>query len=418
MVSARHNRQHIFLLLIFLGMIILGFMLGEMTVRFLGTADADGNFQVTMLNHTLEIEPFHLPIQVSKELLDQYRSQPSYLMYDPTLGWVPRPRGISQNGLNRANDQGIRRGSIDDSTRSAKEDLRIILLGDSYTHGDEISFEETWGYYLEKELARMGIQADVINLGVPAYGMDQALLRWKIFGVKFSPDLVIFGFQPENVKRNLNLFRMIYHKPSAMPFSKPRFILSGDHLKAINMPTVPPDQIVEVLMNFDKWENQQYEYYYHIKDYEDSLWFKSKLLGALHGGITRLWYLWDDSGEREFYEVDREPGSLALTILDELRSDVERRGAAFLVALLIPKWDFHYVNNARPFPYQDLLEVLEQKYDTIETATSLFHYVKDGNDDQLFAQLHYSAKGNELIADVIAEVIAARSLIASCCSSN
>ena len=399
------SRQNVFRLVILLGMTSLGLIFCEITTRYLGAYDSDGNFRLTILNRNLEIKPFHLPITFTKETIEQYHVRPSYLMYDSTLGWVPRPRSASTNGLYFANEEGVRRGSIDKTTRSEKKGQQIVLLGDSYTHGDEVPFEQTWGYYLEKKLAQMGIQADVINLGVSGYGMDQAFLRWKTFGVKFSADIVIFGFQPENVKRNLNIFRKLYHKPSAMPFSKPRFVLTGNHLKAINSQTVQPDKIVEILMEFDAWEHRKYEFYYRSQDYEDHFWLKSKFLGAVIGGIDRLW---DESKAREFYLVDQEPSRLALTILDELRFDVERRGAALLVAILNPQWEFDYVIRDRPFPYQDLVDIVKYQYDTVDSSQELFHHVKDGNFDQLFSRRHYSAKGNEIVGEVLAEAIAAR----------
>ena len=405
MGRADHRHQKVFLLVIFLGITSLGVILGEMTIRYLGAYDSDGNFQLTILNRNLEIKPFHLPITFTKKTIDQYHVHPSYLMYDSILGWVPRPKSTHTNGLYFANEEGVRRGSINQNTRPGKKNLRIVLLGDSYTHGDEVPFEQTWGYYLEKKLGQMGIQADIINLGVGGYGMDQAFLRWKTFGVKFSADIVIFGFQPENVKRNLNIFRKLYHKLSGMPFSKPRFILTGNHLQAINSPTVPPDKIVEILMKFDEWEYQTYEYYYRSQDYEDHFWLKSKFLGAVIEGMD---HLGDESKEREFYLVDQEPSRLALTILNKLQTEVERQDAALLVAILIPKWDFHYVRRGQPFPYQDLLEVIKQEYDTIEPSQGLFHHVKDGHFEKLFSKLHYSAEGNEIVAEVLAEDIAAR----------
>jgi hypothetical protein len=405
MRRAEHSRQKVFLLVIFLGIVSIGLIFGEMTVRFLGQYDRDGNFLFTFRSINLFIKPFHLPINFTKETIRQYQVRPSYLMYDSTLGWVPRPRSTSEDELYHANEEGIRRGSIDEITRSGKKDLQIVLLGDSYTHGDEVPFEHTWGSFMEKNLAKMGIQADIINLGVPGYGMDQAFLRWKTFGVTFSPDIVIFGFQPETVKRNLNIFRKLYNKWDYIPFSKPRFVLTGNHLKSINSPTVPLEKMVEIYRRFDKWENRKFEYYYRPKDYEDHIWLKSKFLDAVIGGIG---HLWDESRDREFYTVDHEPSRLVLTILDELRFDVEHQGAELLVAILIPKWDFHYVRRGHPFPYQGLLEVIEHQYDTVDPSQRLFHHVEDSNFDQVFSRWHYSARGNEIVAEAIGEAITTR----------
>lgn len=405
MEGTEGGRRKKFLLVILFGIASLGLILGEMTIRFLGKSDRDGNISLTILDKSLNIKPFHLPINFTKEEIEKYHGRRSYLMYDSTLGWVQRPRSTSASGLYHANAAGVRRSSIDENTRLKKNGLRIVLLGDSYTHGDEVPFEQTWGYYLEKSLARMGIQADVINLGVPGYGMDQALLRWKTFGVTFYPDFVIFGFQPENVKRNLNLFRKLYYKPSGMPFSKPRFVLSGNRLNAINSSTVPLNKIVDVLVKFDEWDNRKYEFFYRPQDYEDRIWLKSRFLGALLGGIEYLGY---ESRQRQLYSMEEEPGKLALAILDELRSDVEQRGGAILMAILIPKWDFPYGRRGRPYPYQDLLDAIESRYDTVKAYKQLFLHAKDGNIDELFARLHYSAKGNEIVAEAVGEAIAAR----------
>jgi hypothetical protein len=190
-----------------------------------------------------------------------------------------------------------------------------------------------------------------------------------------------------------------------MPFSKPRFVLSGNRLHAINSPTVPPDKIVDVLEKFDEWENRKYEFFYRPEDYEDRIWLKSKFLGALLGGIE---YLGNYPGERELYSMEEEPSRLALAILNELRSDVEQRGGTILMAILIPKWDFHYDRQGRPYPYQDLLDAIERRYDTVKAYQELLLHAKSGNIDELFARLHYSAKGNEIVAEAIGGAIAAR----------
>jgi hypothetical protein len=132
---------------------------------------------------------------------------------------------------------------------------------------------------------------------------------------------------------------------------------------------------------------------------------KSKLLAVI---ITIIEQSWAEKRERAFYAIEDDPSRLALTILNELRSDVEQRGASFLVAALIPQWNFNYVSEGRPFPYEGLLEAVKKQYDTIETSQQLFAHVKDGNLEDLFLGNHYSARANEIVAEVIAEAIEAR----------
>lgn len=399
------TRQTIFMLVVGALVVGLSLLCAEMAVRYLVAYDADGICRLSLLTKNLYLKPFRSPVNAVNDMLEKYRSGRSYLMYDSTLGWVQRPGSTSENGLYHASRDGVRAGSSDEETPARSNSLRVILLGDSYTHGDEVPFEQTWGAYLQKKLTEAGIPAEIVNLGAPGYGMDQAYLRWKMSGAAFHPDLVVFGFQPENVKRNLNILRMFYHRPSRMPLTKPRFILDGRHLEAINVPTVSPDELFDLYAHIERWENRRYEYFYRPADYEEHIWLKSKLVAAVIALVDQ----WLAEGKDPvFYAIENEPSQLALAILNELRSDVERQGAAFLVAAVIPKWNFQYVRAARPLPYQDLLEAVKQRHDTVETAQQLYVRVKNGDLDELFAGDHYSAKANEIVAEVIAEAITQR----------
>ena len=67
---------------------------------------------------------------------------------------------------------------------------RIALVGDSFTFGEDVTYEETWGYFLEKEL---GSQFQVLNFGVAGYGVDQSFLRYEKDVRKWKPKIVIFA---------------------------------------------------------------------------------------------------------------------------------------------------------------------------------------------------------------------------------
>lgn len=76
---------------------------------------------------------------------------------------------------------------------------------------------------------------EVINLGVHGYGHDQMLILLKEEGVKYEPDIVILGFMPIDMSRNLLKFR---------DFAKPRFILKGGKLKFTGSPVPRPEDIL------------------------------------------------------------------------------------------------------------------------------------------------------------------------------
>ena len=156
-------------------------------------------------------------------------------MYDPTKGWIPKPnlRDVKafDNKILNTNSKGLR-GKKDFPYTKNKEKLRILILGDSFTFGDEVSDNETYSYYLQEMLPH----TEVINLGVHGYGHDQMLILLKEEGIKYEPDIVILGFLPLDMSRNLLAFR---------DFAKPRFVLERGELKLTGTPVPRPEEILQ-----------------------------------------------------------------------------------------------------------------------------------------------------------------------------
>ena len=76
-------------------------------------------------------------------------------MYDPSKGWIPKPNLRDVKAFNdkilNTNSKGLR-GKKDFPYAKNKEKLRILILGDSFTFGDEVSDDETYSYYLQEML--------------------------------------------------------------------------------------------------------------------------------------------------------------------------------------------------------------------------------------------------------------------------
>ena len=73
-----------------------------------------------------------------------------------------------------------------------KEGLRVIALGDSVTHGWGVSAAEAWPAVLERMLREEGLEAQVINAGVPANPLG-VMARWcETQAPALAPDLVIW----------------------------------------------------------------------------------------------------------------------------------------------------------------------------------------------------------------------------------
>jgi hypothetical protein len=156
-------------------------------------------------------------------------------MYDPSKGWMPKPnlrdiKAFNDKILN-TNTKGLR-GKKDFPYTKNKEKLRILMLGDSFTFGDEVSDDETYSYYLQEMLPH----TEVINMGVHGYGHDQMLILLKEEGVKYQPDIVILGFLALDMSRNTLAFR---------DFAKPRFVLKSGELKLTGTPVPRPEEILQ-----------------------------------------------------------------------------------------------------------------------------------------------------------------------------
>jgi hypothetical protein len=177
------------------------------------------------------------------------RWKSSLYTHDRALGWVPRPgaamRGVDLDWKKReAKIPGTHRdatvtilasgarsnGTADDAWRSKLPTKPLILVvGDSFTFGDQVSDAQTWPAALEREL---GVR--VINGGVPAFGIDQAVLRAEILSQAVSPDVIVLSFITGDIRR-----AVIASRGRA---DKPFFRVSKDSLTLHNTPVPTPEE--------------------------------------------------------------------------------------------------------------------------------------------------------------------------------
>jgi hypothetical protein len=365
----------------------------EAAIRYWGSVDANGNF----VFEDTTLKPYHLPVATTRKVIEEYlASSTSKLVYDPDLGWAPRPNSHSEDGLFHYNSQGIRSTPHEYTLVPQPGVLRIALFGDSYTQSDDVPFENSWGFYLENELKERGLPAEVLNFGVSGYGMDQAFLRWRKSGREFRPAVVIFGFDAENVNRNVNLIRAIYKPKTELPFAKPRFVLDGDALRLINVPAVPPEQLVETIQNLESWDLARYEYFFNPQDYQDSWRFKSRLLSfglSLTAG---------QGTEQHLYSLNQEPAQLTLKIIQTFKQEVEATGQKFLVIHLPRESNMATLVAGNTLEYADLLAEIGRTNTTIYPEQRLAAEAQASSLEALFKG-HYSPRGNQVIAEVVAE---------------
>jgi hypothetical protein len=205
-------------------------------------------------------------------------------LYDPIRGWAVKPRvrgGVAFPGkVLNSNSKGLR-GEREHDYEKRPGVVRILLLGDSFTFGDEVSDDETYAARLQELLP----EAEIVNLGVHGYGHDQMLIYFEQEGVKYHADLVILGFVSIDMPRNLLEFR---------DFAKPRFTLLDGHLTLQNTPVPTPEMVLGAEFR------------------------RSKLLDLLE--IARQSLRWKSAAN------ERQAETITTAILDRLASQVKAAG--------------------------------------------------------------------------------------------
>lgn len=152
--------------------------------------------------------------------------------FDSLTGWRAQSNVHSQTAFGghtlTTNAQGFRAGH-DFAVAKAANVTRVLLLGDSFTFGDESNDDVIYPSVLQQLLP----SAEIMNFGVHGYGHDQMLILLRTEGIQYHPDVVILGFFRGDVSRNLLGFR---------DYAKPRFRLADGRLIQSGTPVPTPDE--------------------------------------------------------------------------------------------------------------------------------------------------------------------------------
>ncbi len=392
-VQSDLGRRHKFLLIALLLGSLLGLLAGEGLIRVLSNTDADGNLWLfgKILGPT---QPRLGRLASLVEKLETEGEKALYV-YDGALGWKFRPGATSEHGLYHIDERGIRTGA---RAAPRREDPIIALYGDSFTFCSDVRYEESWGYQFEELLADAGAGYQVLNLGVGGYGMGQAYLRWRSTHSELRPEIVVFGLYGENVYRNVNVIRAFYAPSTNFPFSKPRFVLEGDELGIVNVPCLPPREVLGALREPGGWEHLPMEHFYI--EGELRLWQQSRLLRLL-GDRFPL-----SSPQRKrraaCWKEDSEALRLAVRIVQRFHDEVQAAGSRFLIVHLLERGDLSRARAGRSLPHAALLAELDRRGITIVDPTrKLLELAELEGLSELFLP-HYTQSANRVIAEVLA----------------
>lgn len=205
-------------------------------------------------------------------------------MYDAHLGWFNKKSWKSEDAKEQTNSVGMR-DHREYSEFPPDGTLRILSIGDSFTYGSQSANNETWQHYLRTNQPNW----EVLNFGVPGYGLDQSYLLYEQEKQKWHPDVVIIGFFTGDILRQTNVFRpFLEHTAGAI--TKPRFVLQDKQLVHIRNPftsITDYEQIITPQRNDRKiieelGKNDAYFQRYYRTGVEVKFWTKEFLRISSH----------------------------------------------------------------------------------------------------------------------------------------
>ena len=157
----------------------------------------------------------------------------------PTRGWTPKPNlSVTIDNIKYTTNQQGHRALKD--YKPNPEQYTVLVVGDSYTFGNDTDDSFLWTNLLQAKDRRLNI----INLGVGGYGLDQIYITLKESIKTYQPDLVIAAFISDD------LFRMRF---DFRDYKKPILKIKGDELIVKNTPIGSLEETYQEIKQELKW---------------------------------------------------------------------------------------------------------------------------------------------------------------------
>jgi len=351
--------------------------------------------------------------------------------FDRHYGWANRP---STRGRNcgclpwgkeywadvTVNANGLRGA---ETTVARSDAARILVLGDSFTAGMQVEDAEVFPYRLEQRLnARGGRRVEVVNTGVNGWATDNQIQYWRYDGWRYAPDLVLLAFDTTNdVFENQRRLVSLYSWPD-----KPHARLRAGVLTIEGDP-LPPLRTTRRLET----------------DAGSLLTLDSGLFRLLTSRVTmppRMFFLPlplpppdavlsvpGDIYRVQYPEVWTEAWRITRGLVLRLRSEVQRRGSRFAVAVVNPREEVSMaawkrlvsgtkqlagVPVDRDKPNRLITRFLARRgIPTIELLPAFRERFPDGTPGFFPFNIHWAPPGHELAAEVIAEGVERQALL-------
>lgn len=340
---------------------------------------------------SVNLKPYdwELTKQNNKALVSNSQSADAYFVADPRLGWAIGASRTSADGMYASSIEGLRSRVAGEQLANHVADLRIALYGNSFVFSEEVSYGDSVAYHLEDIL---GSGQQILNFGVPGYGIDQAHLRFEYGSAEWRPDIAILGFIRHDLIRALDVYTFL--RPSwGIPFSKPRYEITGNNnLQLNNVPNIPAAQIFAA-NDIAELPLIELDPNYFAFDWKRRFAHNSMIFRLLASLFPR--YPTEDGS---FQHTASEIGA---RITEKFTKHAQIEGITPLVVYLPSRSDFESTDML--LKEQTIDGALELGVEVVDLTECLGARV---NYEDLFVPdgVHYSGKGNRAFAECLLEL--------------
>lgn len=375
------------------GLVIL-LTVAAIEIALRATSVNRGHVQFVLGKTWYYLAPFDVP-----KALPEVTPQPgSYRRYDPFLGWTTAELGAEPplcysdaDGFRCSKDRylQLKNGAPTRETR----DYDIVCIGDSFTHGDEVSYEESWPYFLG---AQTGLR--VLNLGVGGFGIDQATLRYE--RLKPTAKLVLLGLIDGDLERALT---QVYQLSGGGLKTKPVFWFEDNKTGLHNQPCIHGEALKR------EFSLGAASSFFQREPKFNPLWFRHEFMDIFYTyRLAKSYPIWRKDWQPPVYRSDDARLAYCLKVLKHLRSVVEKNQARLVVVILgnedLPD---------RPAISQPwtLMEgrLASERIEFLNTSDMLYGIYRQGRNAVFNANgVHYTPAANKKVAEVVAEKLRLR----------
>jgi hypothetical protein len=297
---------------------------------------------------------------------------------DPLLGYVPRPSysGRDQAGgaLLSFDENGLRvhrRGY----PPPAKEGPPILVVGNSYAMGEEVSDDETFPAHLQAILDKR-----VLNGGVLGYGIHQMVLRADQLVPALRPDILVVSFVADDVRRAE--MRILWGIPV------PYFDIVDGALQLRNVPVPPPVAAMEPLDPVRR-----------VLGYSFLIDVVMRRLGLDD------WWL---RGRPMHFEPAHDQGArVSCLLMDRLRQFKEMHGLRVVVVAKYTPYAWQHRKSVLRFEREIIADLLacarRSGLETLDTGGAFETAVQADGIDRYYIGKHMNDEGNRLAAKLSAK---------------